>query len=140
MHINNQKGFSLVELVLVVVIIGIIAAIAVPSLSKAIAAAENGSAVATLKTIALVQTSLMAEKNRYGRLDEVNTFQNGKLGTVGGYTLLRGKYTYEMIPSNPSDAQLKTAFKVKATRTVDASQLPFVLENDQLGNLVQITP
>ena len=44
---NNQKGFSLIELILVVSMIGIIAAIAVPSLTKAVAAAENGSTVAT---------------------------------------------------------------------------------------------
>lgn len=48
---RNEKGFSLVELLVVVIIIAIVAAIAIPNLLASRRAANEASAISSLRTI-----------------------------------------------------------------------------------------
>ena len=58
-----QKGFSLIELLIVVAIILIIAAIAVPSLLRSRAKAQEASAVASIR---FINTTCQAYQNAFG--------------------------------------------------------------------------
>ncbi len=60
---NKQKGFSLIELLIVVAIILIIAAIAIPNLLRSKIAANQASAVGSLRTL---NTACIAYSTSYG--------------------------------------------------------------------------
>jgi len=73
---NKQKGFSLIELLIVVAIILIIAAIAIPNLLRAKIAANQASAVGSLRTL---NTACIAYSTSYGTFPAALT----NLGPIG---------------------------------------------------------
>ena len=71
MQTNNRKGFSLIELLIVVVIIGILAAIAIPKFANTKEKAYIAQMKSDLKNLASAQESFFADKNTYASLAEI---------------------------------------------------------------------
>lgn len=138
---SNERGFSLVELLCVVVIIGVIAAIAVPALRKGIRAAENGAVFGTMRTIASTQVNFYTAHNRFGTLDELNAEMSRAIGnSVGTNQISKNQFTYEMVPGTPTDAELREQYTITATRDVTGDTNIYQYEVTQSGEIRQLLP
>lgn len=63
--ISTNKGFTLIELMIVVVIIGILAAIAIPKFQDVTSSAENAACRSNMKTIITALNLYLVEHNQY---------------------------------------------------------------------------
>ena len=107
---KNNKGFSLLELLIVVAIILIIATIAIPSLLRSRQAANESAAVANLRTLNTAEvTYLSSAGGNYGDLDALITaglVDETFTGTKSGYnyviTASGSDYTAEATPASPN--------------------------------------
>lgn len=68
---KGQKGFTLIELMIVVAIIGILAAIAIPNFLRYQAKSRQSEARTNLGAIFVAETSYFGEQSRYGSFGEI---------------------------------------------------------------------
>jgi type IV pilus assembly protein PilA len=68
---KGQKGFTLIELMIVVAIIGILAAIAIPNFLRYQAKSRQSEAKTNLGAVFVAETSYFGEQSRYGSFQEI---------------------------------------------------------------------
>jgi prepilin-type N-terminal cleavage/methylation domain-containing protein len=100
---RNQRGFSLIELMIVIAIIGILIAVGVTGYKAAMRAANEAAAVKTLRTIAEQQMLYFNahQRNSFGTFEEMRKENlldsrfDGATPVVDGYV-----YTMKIIPKS----------------------------------------
>ena len=140
---KNNKGFSLLELLIVVAIILIIATIAIPSLLRSRQAANESAAVANLRTINTAEvTYLSSSGGNYGEIVDLvsaglldSTFNSVKAGYNFSVDASGSNYTATATPASSNTGRYgyySTPDAVVRYSTVDT-----LAPTNQSGNAVQ---
>lgn len=135
---TSQNGFSLIELLVVIVIIGIIAVVGTPYFQRAVESAENGNSFSMMRSISTAQMTYYSQHRRYARLKELNSNQKGVFGTTQGEIVRHGKFRLEMTPTAPSDEELKNTYEISATRNY--GDVVYLITVNQSGKVTQVLP
>ena len=108
-----QRGFSLIELMIVVVIVGILSAIAFPAYTRYVVRTHRAAAQAYMLDLSLKQTSYMADSRSYADLTTL-------IGLVPTPAEIHSRYTFTM-----PDPALTTppGYTITATPKTGSSQV-----------------
>ncbi len=131
-NIKDNEGFSLTELLVVLVIIGILVLIALPRLMPVITKAKTVEAKLNLKQVYMLEQSFKYEHDTYSlSLSEIG-FEQDKLIKDGG----QARYIIKIVSAD------QKSFTATATATIDFNNNGVfnVWQVDETGNIKEIIP
>src|ERR1700693_5056131 len=100
---NRKSGFTLVEIMIVVAIIGLLAAIAIPNFVKARTTAQKNACIANLKQIdGAKEQWAMENKKTTGDVTDATAVNTYLKNSAAPQCPANGTYTYQVVGSNPT--------------------------------------
>jgi type IV pilus assembly protein PilE len=117
---RNEKGFTLIELMIVVVIIGILAALAIPRFMRATTKSKQSEAKQILKQIYTMQHAYRQEYNAYwGNGTTASAAATAGFARIGVDIMTTARYTYTMVAAANTFTATATSGILDDDATVD---------------------
>lgn len=136
---NSQKGFTLIELMIVVVIIGILAALAIPRFMRATTKSKQSEAKQILKQIYTMEQAYRQEKNVYWVTgNQAGSATGNAFAQIGVEVGPTARYSYLLTSADVNTSFLCTA-TANAANGLDDDNTPDIWTIDQAGNLVCVS-
>ncbi len=115
---NKTKGFTLVELLIVIVVIAILAAISIAAYNGVSNKARDGERLASARDIINAAATYNSEKGHWPTIAELGSFNTirlsnqikSRLGTTAPTPSDKGKYLYELCGTTPNFTGAKVTY------------------------------
>jgi type IV pilus assembly protein PilE len=129
---HHLKGFTLIELMIVVAVIGVLAALALPSFLDSVRKGRRADAVATLTQVQQAQERWRANRGSYASNDVLSTTPPDGLGI--GATTVNGYYDVELSGVGAAGYTVTATAKSGTLQASDSACQKLVLRLDG-GNI-----
>lgn len=117
-----RRGFTVVELLMVVILVGLLASVALPNLSQAKEKAYRAAAVGDLRTFASAQEAWHDTHGRYGGLADM---QNGPPEAGGGFRWSKGVTALAVVATATGwSAEIATPSGTRCALAIGTAALP----------------
>ncbi|NIO16000.1 MAG: prepilin-type N-terminal cleavage/methylation domain-containing protein [Deltaproteobacteria bacterium] len=136
---KDENGFTLIELMIVVAIIGILAAIAIPNFNNFVAKTKKSEAKSNLGAIYNCELSYYAEFDMYSA--SFSTIRWVPVGTLKYYTYSVGSELYgigDPVPAGITPGADNISFSAYSWGNLDQDVTYDIWQIDQIKNLVNL--